>query len=195
MDRQQQTGSVMEADRDVEREPTAHEEDEILFCQWHPRVETRLRCYLCETPMCVKCARRTPVGYICPECQRGRRRRFENSGPLDYAIAGAAATVLGGVASILALLGAWWFLIFLSPLAGAAIAEVTWRLIGRRYGQHLWWIVGAGIIIGSLPVLVLYSGALIALLQGNFWGIARLLSWGLHVVLTVGSAIARLRMR
>jgi hypothetical protein len=189
--RQDESRSVMEAERTT-LEPA--EEDEILFCQWHPKVETRLRCYLCETPICAKCARRTPVGYICPDCKRGNRRRFEQSRPLDYVITGVAAVVLGGFASVLALLGFWFFLIFLSPLAGGAIAEIIWRLVGRRQGRHLWWIAGAGIVIGSLPALALYSGALIAFFQGNFLAITRLISWGLHVVLAVGAAIARLRL-
>ncbi len=181
----------------MEREKVTEEQEQeegILFCQWHPKVETQLRCYQCETPMCVKCARRTPVGYICPDCRRGHRRRFEQSRPLDYVIAGIGATILGGIASLLTLLGFWFILIFISPLAGATISEITWRLIGRRFGRHLWWIVGAGIILGSLPALGLYLPALIAFLQGNFWAITRLLSWGLHVVLAVGAAVARLRM-
>lgn len=170
------------------------EEDEILFCQWHPKVETVLRCYQCGTPICVKCARRTPVGYICRDCQTGRKRRFEQARSFDYVIAGITATVGGGIASILALLDAWWFLLFLSPLAGAAIAEMVWRLVGRRHGHHLWWIVGAGIILGSLPVLAINSLRLLALLEGNFWGITGILIWGMHVVIAVGSAIARLRL-
>jgi hypothetical protein len=170
------------------------EEEEVLFCQWHPKVETQLRCYLCETPICAKCAQRTPVGYICPECRRGSRRRYEQSRPLDYVIAGVVATILGGVASLLTLLGFWFILIFVSPLAGAAISEISWRLVGRRYGRHLWWIVAAGIIFGSLPALLFYLPALFAFLQGNLWAGTRLLSWGLHVVLAVGSAMARLRL-
>lgn len=170
------------------------DEDEILTCRWHPKVETTLRCYQCETPICVRCARRTPVGYLCPDCQRGHRRRFEQARVTDYIIAAVAATVLGGVASILTILGAWWFLIFLSPLAGTAVAGIVWRLVGRRYGQHLWWIVSAGIIVGALPALALEVLPFLAGVEGNLWSFTGLLSWGLHVVLAVGSAIARLRM-
>ena len=188
---QTQTPGVAEVETEIN---IAGEDEQILTCQRHPNVETTLRCYICEAPMCVACARRTPVGYICRDCQRGRKRRFEQSRPLDYVIAGIVAVVAGAVASILALLGAWWFLVFLSPLAGAAIAEIVWRLVKHRYGQHLWWIVGLGIILGSMPVLALNSLRLIAVVQGNLWGISGILTWGLHIVLTVGSAIARLRL-
>lgn len=173
---------------------TAEDPDEILTCHWHPNTQTTLRCYQCGTPICAKCARRTPVGYLCPDCQRGRKRRFEQSRPSDYALASIVSVVLGGVASILPLLGSWWFLLFLSPLAGTLIAEAIWRLVGRRYGQHLWWIVDAGIIVGALPVLGLELLQLASVARGNLWGLQGVLVWGLHILLAVGTATARLRL-
>jgi hypothetical protein len=164
-----------------------------LYCHWHPKVETTLRCYQCETPICAKCARRTPVGYLCPDCQRGHRQRFVQSRPTDYVIAGGIALGLGGLAGILPMLGSWWFLLFLSPLAGSLIAEVVWRAVGRRFGPHLWWIVGTGIILGSLPVLGIGLLQLVAVFQGHLWGLQGLLSWGLHIALAVGAAVTRLR--
>lgn len=163
-------------------------------CYWHPNVETALHCYQCGKPICVKCARHTPVGYICPDCQRGRKRRFEQAKSTDYVIAAVVAVVLGGFASILPLLGSWWFLLFLSPLAGTAVAEIVWRAVGRRYGQHLWWIVGAGIILGAVPVLGIGLLQALAVLQGSIWGLQGLISWGLHIILAVGAATARLRL-
>lgn len=172
----------------------AEYDDEILFCKWHPKVETTLRCYQCETPICVKCAHRTPVGYICPDCKRGRKQRFEQSKPMDYVIAAITAVILGGVASIVPLLGSWWFVIFLSPVAGTLISEIVWRLVKRRYGRHLWWIVTAGIVVGALPVLLISLLQLTTVVQGNIWGIQGILTWGLHIAMAVGSAIARLRL-
>ncbi len=168
--------------------------DDTFTCHWHPRTETALRCYQCGTPICVKCARRTPVGYICPDCQRGRKQRFEQARGTDHVIAGIVSLILGGIAGILPLLGSWWFLLFLSPLAGTVIAEIVWRSVGRRYGQRLWWIVGAGILIGALPVLGLGLLQLPALLQGNLRGGVGLLTWTVHVVLAISTATARLRL-
>lgn len=166
----------------------------IETCRWHPKVETPLHCYQCDAPICTKCARRTPVGYICPDCYSGRKRRFEQSRPADYVVAAVVAVVGGGAASLLSVLG--WFVIFLSPLAGGLISEVVWRLVGRRYGQHLWWIVAGGILLGTAPILL---GALLlglgGLIEGSIWGAVSLLWPVVHTVLAVGSAVARLRMR
>ena len=168
--------------------------DDIFTCHWHPKTETTLCCYQCGTPICVKCARRTPVGYICPDCQRGRKQRFEQARGNDYIVAGIVSLILGGIAGVLPLLGSWWYLLFLSPLAGTVIAEIVWRLVGRRYGQRLWWIVSAGIAIGALPVLGLGLLQLPALFQGNLWAASGLLTWIVHVVLAIGTAAARLRL-
>jgi len=164
------------------------------FCHWHPKTETSLHCYQCDTPICVKCARRTPVGYICPDCQRGRKQRFEQAKGTDYVIAGVASLILGLLASVLPLLGSWWYLLFLSPLAGTGIAELVWRLVGRRYGQRLWWIVSAGIVAGALPALALGLLQLTTVFQGNLWGLSGIFIWLVHVVLACGSATARLRL-
>lgn len=171
-------------------EPT----DEILYCYRHPRAETTLRCYQCEKPICVRCARRTPVGYICGDCQRGRKKRFDQSRPTDYVVAVVVSALLGGVAGIVPMLGSWWFLLFLSPLAGTLVAEVAWRAVGRRHGSHLWWVVGAGIVVGTLPILGISFLQLLPVLQGSFRGVGGLLTWGLHVVLAVSTAVARLRL-
>ena len=168
--------------------------DEVLFCYKHPKIETTLRCYQCDRPMCVRCARRTPVGYICSECQRGRQRRFDQSRPADYVVALVISAFLGGIASILPMLGSWWFLVFLSPLAGTVIAELVWRAVGRRHGPHLWWLVAVGIVVGTLPIMGSSLLQLLAALRSNLWGLQSLLTWGLHVVLAVGTAIARLRL-
>jgi len=167
----------------------AENDDEILYCAWHPKVETTLRCYQCNTPICVKCARRTPVGYLCPECRNERKKRFESAKSTDYVIAAVVSLVLGGIAGIIPMVG--WYVLFLSPLSGTLIAEVVWRLVGRRYGRHLWWIVAAGIVIGGLPLLLprLLGGF------GNAFGLIGVLWPIFHISLAVGAATARLRLR
>jgi hypothetical protein len=174
----------------------AEVDEDILFCHWHPQTETTLRCYQCNTPICPKCANRTPVGYICRDCQRGRKQRFEQSTTKDYVLAGVVALILGGIASVLPMLGSWWFILFLSPLSGTLIAEVVWRVVGRRYGQHLWWLTTAGIAIGALPVLgINVLRGLSAMNYGSVWGVVDILVVLLHIVLAAGTAIARLRLR
>ena len=45
--------------------PSLELDDEPIFCVNHPRVETGLRCNRCDNPICVRCAKLTPVGYRC----------------------------------------------------------------------------------------------------------------------------------
>ncbi len=175
----------------------AHEElqVEVEVCTWHPRIETALHCYQCERPICFKCAKRTPVGYICRECEKGRKGRFERATLTDYVIAALVPLPLAFFASIfLPMLS--WLTIFLSPLAGTLIAEVVWRLIGRRYGSRLWWVVAGSIVVGSFPLLL--PLALNVYLMGSgeqaLIGGLNLLWIGLHLALTLGAAIARLKL-
>ncbi len=175
---------------------TEFADEEVVYCQWHSKTETVLRCYQCEAPICVRCAQRTPVGYICPNCRKGRRQRFNQVRRTDYVIAAVVSLILGTIAGFLPRTGFWLAVIFISPLAGGLIAEAVWRLVGRRYGEHLWWIVAAGIVIGALIVvlppwlvLLLAGQEVIALLLFD------LLWLGLHLALAVGAATARLRLR
>lgn len=168
--------------------------EEVQYCKWHPKTETTLACYQCGTPICTRCARRTPVGYICPDCLRGRKQRFDQSRPTDYIIAVVIALVLGGIASFLPALG--WYVIFLSPLAGIGVAEVVWHLVGSRYGSHHWWVVGASLVVSSAPVFLLsVLGSIGAIAAGNVWGAISLIWVVLHVALIVGAAAGRLRMQ
>lgn len=172
---------------------TFDNDEEVQYCKWHPKTETRLTCYQCGTPICTRCAHRTAVGYICPDCLRGRQQRYDQSRPTDYLIALALSLALGVLASILPLLG--WYVLLLSPLAGMGIGEVVWRTVGRRYGRHLWWVVGATLVASSGPVLLLSLWRDLALiLLENSWGSVSLLWVALHIPLIVGAAIARLRM-
>jgi tetratricopeptide (TPR) repeat protein len=65
----------------------AEEAAYTLTCYRHPERTTSLRCYNCNRPICISCAKKTPVGYICPDCQRQAEDAFYNSRPLDYLVA------------------------------------------------------------------------------------------------------------
>ncbi|MFP4346396.1 MAG: hypothetical protein ACLFU8_17050 [Anaerolineales bacterium] len=178
----------MRADYEMETQ-----DEEVAYCTWHPKVETSLHCYQCDRPICFKCAKRTPVGYICKECERGRKGRYEQARISDYLIATVVSLILSAIAApILPSLG--WFTIFLSPLVGTLIAEAVWRLIGRRYGSRLWWVVAASIVVGSLPALI---GPLVSFFftEAPFYGALSLLWLIVHIALAIGSATARLRLR
>jgi hypothetical protein len=114
-----------------------------------------------------------------------QRATFYTGGVSDYVIGGAIALVLGGIASFLmSMLGFWFFSLILGPTAGIGIAEAVRWAVRRRRSQYLWAVVAGGIVVGSLPAL------LIGLLSLNLWP---LLTTGLFVVLAVAAAAARLR--
>ncbi|MFN2241133.1 MAG: tetratricopeptide repeat protein [Anaerolineae bacterium] len=158
-------------------------DDNALFCANHPTVETMLRCNRCNKPICTRCAVQTPVGYRCKECVGRQQAVFYTGGVLDYVIAGAISVVLGGIASyLMTLLGAWFFGLILGPVVGIGIAELVRLAVRRRRSRYLWLVVGAGMIAGAVPSILL---ALFSL-----WS---LITLGLFLVLAVGAASARLR--
>lgn len=170
--------------------------DDILYCQWHPKVETALRCYQCGAPICSKCARRTPIGYICPNCRKSYTKRFDSARSYDYVIAAVVALVLGAVASLIPLIPfSGWFIFFLSPLAGTIIAEAVSRLTRRRQSRHLWKVVVAAVVIGSAPALLLYAfGGIGVFMRGNAWGIFNVVFALIHLPLVLGAIMLRLRL-
>ncbi|MGD8472895.1 MAG: tetratricopeptide repeat protein [Anaerolineae bacterium] len=158
-------------------------DDNVLYCANHPTVETMLRCNRCNKPICTRCAIQTPVGYRCKECVGRQQAVFYSGGALDYVIAGAISVVLGGIASyLMTLVGAWFIALLLGPAAGIGIAELVRLAVRRRRSKYLWIVVGAGMVVGALPSLIL---ALFSL-----WS---LIALGIFLVLAVGAAGARLR--
>jgi tetratricopeptide (TPR) repeat protein len=155
----------------------------VLYCANHPKVETMLRCNRCGKPICTRCAVQTPVGYRCKECVGRQQAVFYTGSALDYIIGGAIALVLGSIAAyLMSLLGAWFFALILGPTLGIGIAEVVRAAVRRRRSRYLWLSVGVGMVVGSLPALLLALT--------TFWA---LLTLGLFLILAVGAATARLR--
>ena len=162
--------------------PTEHAEETSVFCHFHPTVETALRCNKCGKPICAKCARRTPVGYRCPDCIRSQQATFYSAGWLDYvlvAVVGLVASMVG--AAIVVSLGIW-FAIFLGPVAGGIIAEAARWAARRRRGRYMAAIVSGCIVIGALPTLLVVGL--------NLWGLGGLV---IYVATALGTAYARLR--
>jgi tetratricopeptide (TPR) repeat protein len=162
--------------------PTEHAGDEPIFCHFHPNVETVLRCNKCGKPICAKCARRTPVGYRCPDCIRSQQATFYSAGWLDYAlvvVVGLVASTIG--AAVVISLGIW-FAIFLGPVAGGIIAETARWAARRRQGRYMAAIVSGCIVIGALPTLLV-----VGLNLGGLGGLI------IYVATALGTAYARLR--
>jgi len=170
-------------------------DDEVIYCSFHPNVETRLRCNKCGTPICPKCAVQTPVGFRCPQCVRSQQAVFYTATPLDYAIAAVVGLVASTVAAfIMGRLGIFLALL-LGPVAGGAIAEVVRWTTGRRRGRWMWLVVSGCIVTGALaaafsPLLLLFTPQGLPYLSISVFARLDLI---VYAVLAVGTAYARLR--
>ncbi|MBI1881147.1 MAG: tetratricopeptide repeat protein [Chloroflexi bacterium] len=163
----------------------------LLYCYRHPDIQTGLRCNRCNKPICPKCARRTPVGFRCPDCIREQEEKFYSGGNLDYVIGGAIALPLSLIAAALItfiLSGFGFFVIlislFVAPAVAGFIAEAVRWGVGRRRSRYLGHVVAGCLILGTVPFL------LFILLAGNVYA---LLAPGIFVFLGTATVLARLR--
>lgn len=135
-------------------------EPEEVFCARHPRVETRLRCGRCETPICPKCLVSTPVGARCRSCARVKRFALA-AGPADLARAAALGLAVAAVGGLVAS-----FIPFLGLLAVAFVGFLVGEAVSvsarRRRGPEL-----AVLAIVCLVLGFAFGPILGALLAGN----------------------------
>ena len=166
---------------------TAGKNEGVLFCANHPKRETHLRCNRCNKPICSSCAKRTPVGYRCPECIREQEDRFFEATILDYIVTVIVTLPLSLIAGWLAvLLGSsflGFFLIFIGAAVGSFIGRIAFRAAGRRRGRWMPQLVGAIVVIGALIAWFIFSGRI------SF----RTLFIGIYIVTDTGAAYYQLR--
>ena len=163
----------------------------LVFCYRHPDVETGLRCNRCGKPICPKCARRTPVGFRCPDCIREQEDKFYTGGNTDYLIAVAISFPLSLLAAGLFtfLLSGFWFFwtlligFFVAPAVAGFIAEAVRWGVRKRRSRYLSRVVAGSLILATLP-FVLFS------LLGGAGG---LIASGMFLVLGTTTVLARLR--
>jgi tetratricopeptide (TPR) repeat protein len=126
---------------------------EKLYCAFHPKVETVLRCSQCGRPICVRCVHPHAVGQLCPICVRERR-------PLYYQIRLLPLLAAGGVSLLLAALLGWGATylvafgiipaVFGGALAGSLIGQVALRAGQRRRGIGVQLTMGVCILLGTI---------------------------------------------
>lgn len=162
----------------VETPETETEEEAVQYCTVHPTIETSLRCNRCGRPMCTKCAVLTPVGYRCRECVRQQQDTYFNALSMDYLIAIGVALVMSFFAARIIAFLPFFLAFFASPAVGGVIGTVVWRLTGKRRGRYTAWAVGAGVIVGALPMLLF-----------------NLLSVAIYMFMAFGAAVARFQLR
>lgn len=164
--------------------------DGLTFCVNHPSVETSLRCNRCGDPICARCAVRTPVGYRCKNCIKQQQAVFYTGLPVDYIIAAVVSLPAAAAgAYITSFLGfsflGLFFALFISPAAGALVADLAWRAVGRRRSRYLWLVVCGSIVVATLGVALYRSGASIFSLDLGIYAV--------YVVMAVSAAYGRLR--
>jgi hypothetical protein len=143
-----------------------------IYCYVHPSRETSLRCKRCERPICASCAQRTPTGYLCKDCVNQHQKIFNTAVWWDYLIVFFTTAILSGLAAIatIVITSIIWgfFIIFIAPLAGSIIANVTRRFVKNHRSPALNYTLVAGMIIGAIPVMLM-SGlpALFVLFSGG----------------------------
>ncbi|GIV69921.1 B-box zinc finger protein [Caldilinea sp.] len=177
--------------------PAAHDPADVataMYCANHPDTETYLRCNKCGKPICLKCAVLTEVGYRCKECIREQQNVFYNAATADNLIAFAVAA---GVTLIAWPLVAWlfrltgffgWILaILIGSGAGASLAQMIRKAVGRRRGRYIRHFTLAGIVVG-----LALSGLLTGLLFGSFFSFFSL-GGLLFLVLAIVTAYQTLR--
>lgn len=138
--------------------PVVEDVPYALACYRHPERSTSLRCYNCNRPICISCANKTPVGYICPECQREMEDAFYNNKLTDYLVAALVSlpiSLLVGYLLVRFFAGGFIFFLlifFVGGAVGGFIARITKRAIGGRRGRYLPALVVAMMVVGlALP--------------------------------------------
>jgi hypothetical protein len=165
---------------------------ELTFCVNHPTVATGLRCNRCGDPICVRCAVLTPVGYRCKKCIREQQAAFYTGLPVDYIIAVVVSVPLAAAGAYIASLLGIFLAIFVGPAAGALVADLAWRAIGRRRSRYVWLVVCASIIIATVGISLYQAGAFAgrAITYGRIFQLDLIV----YVVLAVSAAYGRLRL-
>ena len=163
----------------------------LAVCYRHPGVETGLRCNRCNRPICPRCARRTPVGFRCPECIREQENKYYSGGNVDYFIAALIAFPLSLIAAglftfILGGLGFWVIFIgiFVAPAVAGFIAEAVRWGVRRRRSRYLGHVAAGSLILATV------IAAFPVLINLNLFA---LLAPGIFLVLGAGTVLARLR--
>lgn len=166
-------------------------------CYRHPQKETSLRCNRCEKYICAQCARRTPTGYRCPDCIKEQSKVFNTAEWYDYVTGFFTALVLSMISTWLMKLisgfGGFFFIFIIFAIstgAGALIAEIVRKVIGKRRAKPLFITVAAAVALGGL--LVNANILLYFLFTRDFLVLTSLLWPGIFVFLATTTTYMRL---
>lgn len=190
---QAKLAAAVESDKETVQEtavstPPLLSEEELtkLTCYRHPQRTTSLRCNNCGNPICIQCAKRTPVGYRCPQCVKELEDAYFSATPFHYALAFFVTLPLAAIAGYITQFVSY-FVIFLAAGAGSLIGRIVFRAIGRQRGRWLPHLVAATIFLGMIGVyLPIVTLAILGGTPGA--GIASLIWPGIGAFIAAGTA-------
>lgn len=143
-------------------------QDGVIYCgRANCPGSTGLRCYRTGVPICMKCAVKTPVGYISKEAAREQADKFFNIASYDYIIAAAVAfgALLIGGGLILMILPFILFMFVIGGALGGGISELVWRAIRYKRGRYTTYAVGLG--MGSATLILMLINPIGGLILGG----------------------------
>lgn len=132
-------------------------------------------------PICMKCAVRTPTGYISEDAAKEQADKYFNISNRDYLIAALVAffgTFLAGLLVSIFSFGGFFGLLlifFFSGGIGASIGEIVLRAIKHRRGRYTQRVVGIAMGLAT-ALLVIFTFNIFIVIFG---------------VLATGSAVSR----
>jgi len=169
------------------------ETTEITYCANHPNRETSLRCNKCGKLICSQCAVHTPTGYRCQDCIKTQQKIFETARWHDYPLGFFIALGISFVGSLIVpRLG--FFVLFLSPLVGMAVAELSRLVTQKRRSKRLFLVIATGALLGGVPSLLMRLVPLLVLLPQLESSISLLIStvWhGVYVIMVTSTTYYR----
>lgn len=149
--------------------------DGTIFCdRRNCPGSTGLRCQRTEVPICMKCAVRTPVGYISEDAAKEQADKYFNISGSDYIVAAIVAfiaTFISGFIFTLFFGGFGFFvillLVFIGGGIGTSIGEIVMRSIQNKRGRYTQRVVGAAMLTATFLLFLLSGFSLTALVYGG----------------------------
>ncbi|NCO66172.1 hypothetical protein [Candidatus Aquicultor secundus] len=120
-----------------------------MNCKNHPNRETNVSCSNCGEGLCPECMVYTPVGIKCRECAAPNRGMLRQGKPSQYigaALAGLAASVIGGFVLSMGFRGS----LFVSLIFGLLVGEAVRRGARGNRGPAFMAIAAVTTLIGLL---------------------------------------------
>ena len=148
-----------------------------------------LRCNRCNKPITPAEAILTPTGYRCRDCVNAQQKIFDTTKGFDLPLG-------FGIALVISLAGSWlanfvgFITIFLASGLGLLIFNLVNKLIKHRRNRKLKWVLAAGALIGSLPILAIMGLPTLSVLArtGNP-GVLLSILWPLIYTLLITSSV------